>query len=118
MATSSLRKVQLIFEGDFDADSNIYESAENASSPAMFELKTLAIGANTITPPGGGSSPKACTIIPPAANVSTITLKGITGDTGVVLHLTDPTSIGLNSPTTTFVLTASAEIIGCRLIWS
>jgi hypothetical protein len=45
-------------------------------------------------------------------------LKGVTGDTGVVLHKTDPSTIALNSPTTTLCLTASAQIDGVRLVWS
>ncbi len=117
MAVSSTRKVQLGFSGSFTA-SQTYQAAVNSDSPGEHEFKTLAMGNNTITPPGGGSTPVACTIVPPAGNTETITLKGVNGDTGVVLHLTDPTSIGLDSPTTTFVLTASAEIIGVQLIWS
>lgn len=118
MATSSLRKVQVIFEGDFTAESNIYSAAENAASPATHELKTLGIGGNTITPPAGGSTPVAITIIPPVGNTTLITLKGGGGDSGVALHLTDPTSIGLDSTVVNFVLWAAAEIIGVQLIWS
>jgi hypothetical protein len=47
-----------------------------------------------------------------------ITLKGISGDTGVELHLTDPCTISLNSTTNTFVLTAASQLAGVRLIWS
>jgi len=117
MATSSTRKVTIGFSGSFGG-TNTYQAGANTDSPGEHEYKTLAMGANTITPPGGGSVLTGVTIVPPAGNTDTITLKGITGDTGVVLHLTDPTSIGLNSPTNTFVLTAAAEIIGVQLIWS
>lgn len=117
MAVTSTRRIIIELTGDIEA-SNSFAAASNSASPGKVDVVTLAIGANTITPPSGGTTPKSVTIIPPAANTATITLKGISGDTGVVLHLTDPTSIGLNSATTTFVLTASAEIVGVRLVWS
>jgi hypothetical protein len=58
------------------------------------------------------------TIVPPASNVVTLTLKGVTGDTGVPLHLTDPTSFAFPSTSTTFVLTTNAIMTGLRLFWS
>lgn len=117
MSITASRKVTVELSGDIEAD-NSFSAAVNSASPGVVNIVTLAIGANTITPPAGGTTPKALTIVPPSGNTSTITLKGVTGDTGVVLHSTDPTSIGLNSPTATLVLTASAEIIGVQLIWT
>lgn len=117
MAVTGDRRVIIEFGEDIVAV-NSFAAAQNSDSPGKIDIVTLALGNNTITPPSGGTTPKGVTIIPPAANTNTITLKGINGDTGVVLHVTDPTSIGLNSPTDTFVLTASAEIEGVRLVWS
>lgn len=117
MATTANRRVIVELTGDINAV-NSFAAAANALSPGVINIVTLAIGANTITPPTGGSTPKSLTIIPPAGNVATLTLKGVSGDTGVVLHVTDPTSIGLNSPTDTLVLDASAEITGVQLIWT
>ena len=121
MATTSNRSISIATTQasapGFTA-TNTYSAAANTVSPGQTDLVTLASGANTITPPAGGSTPKACTIIPPASNIITITLKGVTGDTGVSLHLTDPSSIALGSPTATFVLTAGAELAGVRLIWT
>lgn len=116
MAVTAQRSITVQFSGDISA-ANTFSAANNTASPGQIEIKTLASGANTITPPAGGSTPKSCTIIPPSGNAETITLKGVTGDTGVVLHKTDPSCIGLNSPTDTFVLTASAQIAGVRLVW-
>jgi hypothetical protein len=83
------------------------------------DLVTLSSGANTITPP---ASATACTIIFPETNTGVdevlVTLKGVSGDTGVVLHPLDPTSVALNNAATTFVLTASASLAGVRLVWS
>ncbi len=117
MAVTAQRSITVSFTGDVSA-ANTFSAANNIASPGQIEIKTLASGANTITPPSGGSTPKSVTIIPPTGNTNTITLKGVTGDTGVVLHLTDPTTIALNSPTATFCLTASAETVGVRLVWS
>ena len=47
-----------------------------------------------------------------------ITLKGVSGDTGVALHLTDPSTIALASSVTSFVLTTGGAITGVRLIWT
>ncbi len=115
MAVNGTRTIQLGFTGDVNAPSLSYSAAANAASPGDIDVVTLAAGANTITPPVGF---KACTIIPPSGNTNLITLKGVTGDTGVPLHKTDPTSIGLDSTEDTFCLTAAAEIVGVRLIWT
>lgn len=117
MAVTAQRNIVIQFTGSVEA-ADSFNAANNAASPGQIEVRTLASGANTITPPSGGTTPVACTIVPPAGNTATLTLKGVVGDTGVVLHLTDPTSIGLNSPTSTFVLTASSTCAGCRLIWT
>lgn len=117
MAIAAARSINCRFTGDFVAN-NTYLAASNSDSPGTTEIKTLALGDNTITPPSGGTTPKGCTIIPPSGNVTAITLKGVNGDTGVGLHLTDPTSIGLASPTATFVLNVGAEIEGVTLVWT
>lgn len=117
MSVASTRTTTIVFSGDTVGTQTV-AAASNAASPGQVELKTLASGANTITAPTGGSTPTACTILPPSGNTQTITLKGVTGDTGVALHLTDPTTIALASSVTTFVLTAGGTITGIRLYWS
>jgi hypothetical protein len=117
MAVTAIRHTTITLQGDVAATINA-NAANNAASPGKVDLVTLALGDTTITPPTGGSTPIACTILPPAGNTATITLKGVAGDTGVVLHKTDPSTIGLNSPTATFVLTSSAAVTGCRLVWT
>jgi hypothetical protein len=94
-------------------------AASNTASPGSVEVVTMTGAATTtFTPPKGGTSPVACTIVPPAGNVATITLKGVSGDTGIRIHATDPTTIALGTTTTTFVLTISATITGMRLYWT
>lgn len=118
MSTTSNRNVQVQFSGDNTAE--IIQSAlANTVSPGMSVIQSLASGANTITAPVvSGLVITGLTIIPPAGNTSLITLKGITGDTGVPLHLTDPTSIALDTTFVSLVLNAAAAIVGVRLVWS
>ena len=94
-----------------------FSSAANAGSPFQEQLLTTASGANTLTAPTGGSTPVALIIIPPAGNVTALTLKGVTGDTGVVLHLTNPFIVSLAASFTTCVLTTGGIITGLRLVW-
>src|SRR3990167_8626299 len=78
------------------------------------ELKTLASGANTITVPDTDCS--VCIFVPPTTNTQTITLKGVTGDTGIALDPVLPALIPL-ADVASFVLTAGAEIADCEIIW-
>jgi hypothetical protein len=118
MSITSSRNVQVQFSGDTTLE--IIKSAlDNAVSPGEIVIQTLASGANTITPPSvSGIVITALTIIPPAGNTNIITLKGLTGDTGIPLHLTDPTSIALSTGFSSLVLAAASTIVGVRLIWS
>lgn len=111
------RRILITYSGDVDGEQQL-DAADNADSPAMVELKTLAIGANTITVPTAGTVPTAVTIVPPTDNTESILLKKVTGDTGIRIHDTDPTTIALDDSVTSFCLTAGAEIIGVRLYWS
>jgi len=118
MSSTSNRTINFTFTGDHVA-SPVIAAAANAASPAAIAAPiTLASGANTIAIPTGGATPVCVTIVKPAGNTVLVTLKGVTGDTGVPLHKTDPDSISLDSTATTFVLTAASQIIGVTLIWS
>jgi hypothetical protein len=117
MSATARRKITLTYSGDVDGEQEL-NAADNASSPASVEIKTLASGLNTITVPTGGTVPTAVTILPPGDNETSITLKGVTGDTGVRIHNTDPTTIALHSGVATFVLTTGAVITGVRLYWT
>ena len=117
MAVTATRSTTVVFSGDV-VGTQTHDAADNAASAGAVEVKTLASGANTITVPTGGTVPTAVTIIPPASNAIQLTLKGIAGDTGIALHLTDPTVIALSSSVTTFVINAANTCTGVRFIWS
>jgi len=118
MSVTSNRTIQVDFSGDIQAE--IIQSAlENEVSPGIATIVTLATGANTLTAPViTDLVVTGLTIIPPAGNTSLMTLKGVTGDTGIKLHDTDPSSISLDSTFVSLVINAAAEIVGVRLIWS
>ena len=115
MSVDAVRVVNVQYSGEGLDANNSFAAATNASSPAEQTYTNLSSGANTITVPTGAT---ACTIIPPAGNTTSITFKGVTGDTGVRLHNTDPSSIAIHSTVTTFCLTAGGAITGVRLVWS
>ncbi len=120
MAVTSTRNTVITFTGDNQSTLPI-NAAVNQTSPGVDTIiVSLASGFNAITVlTAAGFVPTAVTLIPPAGNVVTITLKGVTGDTGIALHLTDPTTIALASSVTSFGLTVGgAGIVGLRLIWS
>jgi len=116
MAITGQRSITVQYSGDIVATES-FPAATNAASPGVIEVKQLASGNNTITPPTSGVTAKSVTIIPPAGNLLAIILKGVAGDTGVSLHLTDPTTIGLGSASATFVLNAANTIDGVRFVW-
>ena len=117
MSVTATRTTTITFTGDTTGTETI-SAASNAASPGSIEIKTLASGANTITLPTGGSTVVACTMVPPTGNAVSITLKGVSGDTGIRLHNTDPSTLSFDSSVTTFVLTTGSAITGVRFFWS
>jgi hypothetical protein len=118
MSITSSRTIQLQFSGDISL--GVIQSAlDNTVSPGEADVVILSLGANTITAPVvSGIVVTGLMIIPPVGNKNLITLKGVTGDTGIALHLTDPTSLSLDTTFVSLVLNAAASIVGVRLIWS
>lgn len=119
MAVSAQRETRLQYTGDIVAG-YVLAAAVNASSPGQEEIRQLVLGANTITAPTGGSVaiPNSVTIVPPAGNTTSITLKGVVGDTGIRLHDTDPTTIGFHTTQTSIILTVGTTINGVRTYWT
>lgn len=112
MSIASNRRVINQFSGDYDLTA-VNAAAENDTSPGSIFDYSLSSGNNTITPPTGAVGG---TLIMPSGNTVLITLKGVNGDTGVALHKTDPTSLGLNT-NSAFVLSA-ASTVDIKIIWS
>lgn len=118
MSVTSSRVVQVQFSGDI-TEQIIQSALDNEIAFGQTQLITLDIGDNTIIPPVvSGLLATGLTIIPPAGNVDIITLKGDTADVGIPLHLTDPTSLGLDESFTDLILVVEVAVNGVRLIWS
>jgi len=75
---------------------------------------TLAAGANTVTVP---ATAVGVTIVPPAGSANAKTLKGIAGDTGILLNPAVPTSLAFTAAgVATFVInSAGTETVA--LLW-
>lgn len=92
----------------------------NPNTPANIQTLNLTSGANTISASNCPAIAQAggVILIPPPVNAVTITLKGVTGDTGVPLSTNAPTVWTFQVvPPTSFVLTTSSTIAGFRLLW-
>lgn len=116
MAAAATRTITIVYTGDVVGTQTL-AAASNAASPAETRAVDLASGFNQIDVPSG-FTPVSVTIVPPSGNTTSITLKGVTGDTGFRLHDTDPTSIAIHSGVTSIGLTAGAAISNCRFYWT
>jgi hypothetical protein len=78
-----------------------------------------SVGGRTVVTVNGFSNltaltPAAATavcVIPPSANANTITLKGVTGDTGIALSKTQPTVIALTAGATWGITTGASTVL-------
>lgn len=69
-------------------------SSSNASP--IVQTVVLQSGANTITPPTSPAT-SGCVIQLPSTNTSVVTLKGVTGDTGIAIGKTTTTVLNWDS---------------------
>lgn len=76
-------------------------------------LRGLSSGANTVSVPTGTT---LVIIIPPTTNTETITLKGVSGDTGRQISKTKPTILAWETGSD-FVLTTSGAIATARVLF-
>ena len=117
MAVTSNVNLLLELSGDV-VSKDIFSFAENAVSPGQIQVIDLASGSNTITVPTGGSSvPTGVILIPPAGNAVVLTLKGVTGDTGIAIGLTDPMVLSLAAGVANFDVTTASAVAGFRFIF-
>jgi hypothetical protein len=119
MAVASQRSIAIVMTGDIAITTSV-SAAQNTNAPGDVDVFSLALGANTITLPTGGTAPLGATIVPPPGNTQALTLKGIAGDTGIPIHKTDPTSISFDAsaPPASFVLNSAGVVNGLRVIWT
>lgn len=118
MAVTSSRTIQITLSGDVDLEQP-FSAADNPTASGVVNVISLTTGVNTIIPPTvSGVVNKGVMIIPPAANAVLMTMKGAPGDTGLPLHLTDPTSLAIDTTFAQLVLSVPSNLVGLRLIWT
>lgn len=93
-------------------------TTSNTNGAGKMDLLTLALGDNVITVPSSGTVPKGVVIVPPAANNTTLVLKGVGGDTGVKIHVTEPTYLSLDPTQASFIINTAGTVTGIRLFWN
>src|SRR5512139_1726759 len=76
------------------------------------DILTLANGWNSLTAPTGTN---LIVFVPPSANTVSITLKGVTGDTGIALSKNNPTILSVSG--TAWGVTAGGSIAGCLIAY-
>lgn len=86
-------------------------SSSNASP--IVQTIVLQSGANTITPPTS-PAPSGCIIQLPSDNTAAVTLKGVTGDTGVLIGKTSTVVLNWESSSipSSFCLSSAATQTG------
>lgn len=88
-------------------------SISSADASPIVQNVVLASGANTITPPTS-PAPSGCVIVLPSNNTAVVTLKGVTGDTGIAIGKTTTTVLNWDSTAVpaSFVLTSASAQTG------
>lgn len=117
MAVTATRSTTITYSVDVVGTQTL-TAASNTASPGSVEIKTLASGFTAHTPPTGGTTVVALTLVPPSGNTTALTLKGVTADTGIRLHNTDPSTITIDPSVTSIGLTTGAQIVGVRFYWT
>jgi len=80
----------------------------NPTSTDAVSVTSFSTGFTSVTIP---TNAIGVVIVPPAGNAQTLTLKGITGDTGITIHPVNPTLVNFATGTTTFGITVGGTVV-------
>ena len=118
MSITAVATMSVAYSGDEAAvgAGTTFSTTNSDAAGAGAELKNLSSGFNTVTLPTG-KTVSGVDIYKPSGNTTTITLKGVTGDTGIPLHLTKADRISFASGTTTFGLTTGGAMAVRLAYW-
>lgn len=105
MSVASNRVLAITFSGDVEF-SQLFLAHPNSISPGVNTTQALTSGNNTIAVPDDATG---VTIIPSSTNTIVLTLKGVSGDTGIIIAPDAPTSLGLDG-VASFVLNVSGDV--------
>jgi hypothetical protein len=116
MAMSNTTTVSYSISGNnFGGAGPVYSaSVVNAAAQPPGSVN-LASGFNSVTVP---ATALGVVIVPPSGNASSITLKGVTGDTGIPINPNAPTMLSWTAAQVgTVGITAGAAISNVTLLW-
>ncbi len=114
MPVTSNRSIVLNQTGDVEYTQE-FPAVVSPVGSGVNQLVTLDTTALVVTVP---TSCVAVTILPPVSNTTALTVSGTTSDTGISIHPSDPSSIGLSTTQTIIALTATTTTADVRLIFS
>lgn len=83
------------------------DTVQNTSTAVAPTSANLAAGPNVIQLPTGATRVK---LKPPPTNALSLTLKGVTGDTGFLLAAGEPSYLSFDPSVTSFVLAAGGAV--------
>ena len=109
--------IRIVHSGAFNANPVAVirdDTVAITGSPLKVETVDLATGFNELTVPAGAT---AVSIIPPSDTSKVMTLKGVTGDTGVKLLASEGARMIALDSSATLGLAVSSEVVGVQLIW-
>jgi hypothetical protein len=84
----------------------------NSAAPDGMSIQAFTAATFAAVPVPVSPAPTGVFIIPPAGNTGAITLKGVTGDTGVALNMTQPTWLSLGTGAAFGLLCANTISVG------
>lgn len=84
------------------------------SAFSSVQINSLTFGSGTFITTSGPAGAYGCLIVPPTGNLQTLTLKGITGDTGIPISSSQPTLLSFSVPSSSNAvgLTSGGAITG------
>lgn len=121
MAASGLIMLSGAVSGGPDGQRTFGPLSITSSAAVMSTtIVTLSVGANTVTVPNGATAvmvcpPNSTSPTPNPQFAGTLTLKGVTGDTGVVVSNKWQSVIAWDTAPATFVITSTAT--GSLELW-
>lgn len=120
MAASATVTISIAVTG-LPAGSEAIAPAAITSATAVGQIQTVNLTSSTffaLTVPSIPNAPTGVLIIPPSGNAVTLTLKGVTGDTGIALSLTGWNYVSLAGAGGALgILPGAGAVNGVQLVW-
>lgn len=107
--SQTVAPVGIVPVGSFNLNSVI-----TLPNPTFVE-RTLSIGTNTSVPIAAGAT--VIVITPPSSNTTQLTLKGVSGDTGILINASQPSIFTLDPSQNTIILNAATGTVVCQFTY-